>query len=177
MNRELIIPLLIVAATTLGTVLVSSNNARSNPLCQGLEETSLPTVLVSSEKVSSDRPAPSQPQTGETKVVAYYFHVNVRCATCRAIESYSREVIEQKFGGDIAKGRLQFKLVNVQPPENRHFIKDYQIFTKSLVLVRFEKGRQVEYKVLNNTWELVGNKQAMQAYVEREVRDYLKRLS
>jgi len=43
--------------------------------------------------------------------------------------------------------------------------------------VRFDKGRQAEYKVLNDTWELVGNKSAMQAYVEREVRDYLKRLS
>ena len=97
--------------------------------------------------------------------------------TCRTIESYSREVIEQRFGGEIAKGRLQYKMVNVQLPENRHFVKDYQLFTKSLVLVRFEKGKQAEYKVLNDTWELVGNKQAMQGYVEREIREYLKRLS
>ena len=52
----------------------------------------------------------------DTKVIAYYFHVTVRCTTCRTIESYSREVIEQKFGADIAKGRLQYKLVNVQLP-------------------------------------------------------------
>ena len=81
------------------------------------------------------------------------------------------------FGGEIAKRRLQYKLVNLQLPENEHFVKDYQLFTKSLVLVRFEKGKQTEYKVLNDTWELVGDKTAMQAYVEREVRDYLKRLS
>ena len=56
-------------------------------------------------------------------------------------------------------------------------MKDYQLFTKSLVLVRFDKGRQVEYKILNDTWELVGNKTAMQSYVEREVRDYPKRRS
>jgi hypothetical protein len=62
-------------------------------------------------------------------------------------------------------------------PENWHFVKDYQLFTKSLVLVRFEKGREAEHKVLNETWELVGDKSAMQGYVEREVRDYLKRLS
>lgn len=134
-------------------------------------------IYVRSEKVRADSPAASAVQAGETKVIAYYFHVTARCTTCRTIESYSREVIEQRFGGDIAKGRLQFKLVNVQFPENRHFVKDYQLFTKSLVLVRLEKGRQAEYKVLNDTWELVGNKQAMQGYVEHEVRDYLKRLS
>jgi hypothetical protein len=134
-------------------------------------------IYVRSEKARVDPQAASQPETTDTKVIAYYFHVTVRCTTCRMIESYSREVVEQKFGADIAKGRLQYKLVNLQLPENRHFVKDYQLFTKSLVLVRFDKGKQTEYKVLNDTWELVGDKSAMQAYVEREVRDYLKRLS
>jgi hypothetical protein len=137
----------------------------------------LAAIYVKSEKARADSPAASQSQTRDTKVIAYYFHVTARCTTCRAIESYSREVIEQKFGADIAKGRLQFTLVNVQLAENRHFVKDYQLFTKSLVLVRFDNGRQAEYKVLNDTWELVGDKSAMQGYVEREVRDYLKRLS
>lgn len=134
-------------------------------------------VYANSGRASSSRSPESPPsQSDQTKVIAYYFHVTARCTTCRTIESYSREVIEQKFGGDIARGHLQFKVVNVQSPENRHFVKDYQLFTKSLVLVRFENGRQAEYKVLNDTWELVGDKQAMQGYVEREVRDYLKRL-
>ena len=134
-------------------------------------------IYVHSEKARVDPQAASQPETTDTKVVAYYFHVTVRCTTCRMIESYSREVVEQKFGADITSGRLQYKLVNLQLSENRHFVKDYQLFTKSLVLVRFDKGKQTEYKVLNDTWELVGDKSAMQAYVEREVREYLKRLS
>jgi hypothetical protein len=134
-------------------------------------------IYVHSERARADSPAASQPQTTDTKVIAYYFHVTVRCTTCRTIESYSREVVEQKFGADIANGRLQYKLVNLQLPENRHFVKDYQLFTKSLVLARFDKGRPAEYKVLNETWELVGDKSAMQGYVQREVRDYLKRLS
>ena len=133
-------------------------------------------IHVHSEQARADTPASPQSQTADTKVIAYYFHTTVRCSTCRKIEGYSREVVDQKFAGDMAQGRLQFKLVNIQLPENRHFVKDYQIFTKSLVLVRFDKGKQVEYKVLNDTWELVGDKAAMQGYVEREFRGYLKRL-
>ena len=131
--------------------------------------------LTRSEKalaVSKTEPGPSG-----TKVVAYYFHLTARCPTCRTIESYSREVIEERFAGELTKGRLEYKMVNVQLPENRHFFKDYQLFTKSLVLVRFENGKQAEYKVLNDTWQLVGDKQSMQAYVEREVRGYLARVS
>ena len=174
-TRKWILPSLILAGATLGTVLVSSNSARTNPSCQRSGNASLPSALVGFDKSAAAATSPAQ--TGETQVVAYYFHVTARCTTCRAIESYSREIIEHKFGTDIANGRLQFKLVNVQLDENRHFLKDYQLFTKSLVLVRFDKGRQAEYKVLNEAWELVGDKPVMQAYVEREVRNYLKRLS
>ena len=73
-------------------------------------------------------------------------------------------------------GRLEWRLVNVQLPENRHFIKDYELFTKSLVLVLIKDGQQKEYKVLNDTWELVGTQELMQEYVEKEVRSYLRKL-
>jgi hypothetical protein len=134
-------------------------------------------IYMQSGQVRAQSPATPAVQANESKIIAYYFHTTARCVTCRTIESYSREVIEKRFALDIARGSLQFKLVNLELPGNEHFVKDYQLFTKSLVLVRFEKGRQTEYKVLNDTWELVSNKQAMQAYVERELRVYLKRFS
>jgi hypothetical protein len=124
---------------------------------------------------AADGTAKAEGKTG-SRVVAYYFHVTVRCTTCRAIEAYSKEVIHQRFAKEIGDGRIEWRLVNVQLPENRHFIQDYQLFTKSLVLVLLKDGRQQEYKVLNDTWELVGDKAAMQQYVEKEVRGYLRRL-
>ena len=45
-------------------------------------------IFVHSEKSRADSPAASQPETTDTKVIAYYFHVTVRCVTCRTIESY-----------------------------------------------------------------------------------------
>lgn len=125
-----------------------------------------------------DRPASSTHSAGQdSKVIAYYFHVNVRCTTCRMIEAYSKEVIQDRFAKEIAAGRIEWRLVNVQSPENRHFIQDYQLFTKSLVLVLIKDGQQREYKVLNDTWELVGDKAAMQLYVEKEVRGFLRKLT
>ncbi|MBE0658450.1 MAG: hypothetical protein IH602_12230 [Bryobacteraceae bacterium] len=115
------------------------------------------------------------PQTG--KIIAYYFHVTVRCTTCRAIERYSKEVIYSRFSKELASGQMEWRLVNVQLPENRHYVQDYQLFTKSLVLVHMQGGQQREFKVLNDTWELVGDKAAMQGYVETEVRDYLRKIA
>jgi hypothetical protein len=127
--------------------------------------------------VQAADPATATPQQrGPNKVIAYYFHVSARCVTCRNIENYSKEVIHQRFAEELGAGTLEWRLVNVQLPENRHYIQDYELFTKSLVVVLMKDGREREHKVLNDTWELVGNKAEMQKYVEREVRGYLRKL-
>jgi hypothetical protein len=128
------------------------------------------------QSVQAAEQAPAPEQTGPNKIVAYYFHVTARCVTCRAIETYSKQVIHERFASELSAGRLEWRLVNIQLPENRHFIQDYQLFTKSLVLVHIKDRRQREYKVLNDTWELVGEKTVMQKYVEQEVRGYLRKL-
>jgi len=120
--------------------------------------------------------ATQTPSAAPSRIIAYYFHVTVRCTTCRTIEAYSNETIREHFKGDLDSGRLEWQVVNIQLPENRHFVKDYQLFTKSLVLVRVANGKQHSYKVLNDVWELVGDKAQFQAYVDKEVRDYLAQL-
>ena len=135
-----------------------------------------PTSVQAAAAETKGAPAATARAEDAEKIIAYYFHVNVRCTTCRTIEAYSKEVIQQRFAKEIASGRIEWRLVNIQNPENRHFVQDYQLVTKSLVLVLYNGGQQKEYKVLNDTWELVGDKAAMQGYVEKEVRNYLRKL-
>lgn len=111
--------------------------------------------------------APSQ------KVVAYYFHVSVRCSTCHAIQEYSREALERFFPEQLKSGTLEWRPVNVQLPQNRHFIRDYQLYTRSLVLVKIKDGKQVEWRNLEKVWELVGRKNDFLKYVQGHVRTYL----
>jgi len=109
------------------------------------------------------------------KIIAYYFHTTYRCATCRRIEAYSREAIDTGFARELQDGRLEFRLVNVQLPENRHFVEDYQLFTKSLVLVHMKDGKQMEWTNLDRVWELTGNREAFVGYVQQGVRGYLEK--
>jgi hypothetical protein len=133
-------------------------------------------LLAGADKRSAS-PSPAAPAAASSsKVIAYYFHVTVRCTTCRTIEAYSRETIRNHFKGDLDRGRLEWQVVNVQLPENQHFVKDYQLFTKSVVLVHVANGRQQSYKILNDVWELVGDKAKFQEYVDKEVRVYLAKL-
>jgi hypothetical protein len=105
-------------------------------------------IAVSKKRPEYKAPAltAAAPAAGPSRIVAYYFHVTVRCTTCKTIEAYSRETILNHFRNDIDQGRLEWKVVNVQLPENQHFIQDYQLFTKSVVLVHIADGKQRRHK-------------------------------
>jgi len=121
---------------------------------------------------------PSQPpgstppsQKAETKeLAAYYFHTTARCYTCKLIENYTADAIRLHFAEDLSSGRIQWRAINVQEPANRYYIQKYQLYTKSVVLVRLKNGQEVKHKVLNDTWNLVRNRQSFEEYIVREVR-------
>ncbi len=112
-------------------------------------------------------------QSPTHKVVAYYFHTNTRCSTCKKIEAYSHEAIEEGFKTELKNGTLELRVINYEEPENRHFIKDYKLVTKSLILVNMVDGIQMDWTNLKLVWQLTDNKQAFLNYVRKEVRNHL----
>jgi hypothetical protein len=111
---------------------------------------------------------------GSSKVYAYYFHGTMRCPTCHKLEQYSKEAIESNFKAELASGKLEFKAVNVDEKNNEHYIRDYQLYTKSLVISLVKDGKEVKSRNLEKTWEYVGNKQRFFDYVTQEIKSFLK---
>lgn len=114
----------------------------------------------------------AQQQKGH-QVYAYYFHTTFRCATCYRIEQLTNEAIQAGFPDELKSGRLVWKLVNVEDAGNNHFIKDYQLFTKSVVLVDIKDGAQVRWKNLKDIWQLVDREDAFTKYIQDETRAFL----
>jgi thioredoxin 1 len=109
------------------------------------------------------------------KVTAYYFHGDMRCITCLAIEDQARAAIEKAFSRQMEAGTLQWQPVNFDKPENSHFIEEYALSMSSLVLVHADNGEQKEWKILEDVWELVDLFESFDRYVEEETRVYLER--
>jgi hypothetical protein len=129
-------------------------------------------ILPSGMSVSA-APQASPPEQIQHKVIAYYFHTNTRCSTCIKIEQYSHEAIEQGFPYELKNGTLELRIVNYELTENRHFMKDYKLVSKSLVLVNLVNGQQTKWTNLKMVWQLTGHKDAFLNYVRKEVRSYL----
>ncbi|MCM8780002.1 MAG: nitrophenyl compound nitroreductase subunit ArsF family protein [Candidatus Omnitrophica bacterium] len=107
-------------------------------------------------------------------VIAYYFHGNFRCYTCYIMEQYSKEALEMHFKDALTAGKLEFKAVNVEERGNEHFITDYQLYTKSLILSLVKDGKEIKSKNLTKIWEYAHNKQKFFDYVRQEVNNFLK---
>ncbi|MFA6281272.1 MAG: nitrophenyl compound nitroreductase subunit ArsF family protein [Candidatus Omnitrophota bacterium] len=124
-------------------------------------------LLILALPVFGQKPSP-------VRVIAYYFHGNFRCTTCHKLEQYSKEAIEQNFKNELSSGKLEFKAINVDEKANEHFVNDYQLYTKSLILVLIKDDKQVKYKNLDKIWEYVGDEKKFFEYVIKEIRDFLK---
>ncbi|UCC95783.1 MAG: hypothetical protein JSW40_03295 [Candidatus Omnitrophota bacterium] len=107
-------------------------------------------------------------------VAVYYFHGHFRCPTCLRMEQYAREAVEDNFRNELTSGKLTFKVVNVEEKGNEHFVNDYQLYTKSLVISLVENGKEVKYKNLDKIWAYARNKEKYIDYVKDEIGNFLK---
>ncbi len=162
----------------------SESNVTAVAATQGdktsVSEKSLPV----SESQPSKEPATKQKEKAPSpltevksqnfKVIAYYFHGNFRCTTCRTIEKYSGEAIEKYFSKELSTGKLEFKPVNVEEGETRHYIQDYQLFSKSLIIALYKDDKQVKWKNLKEVWIHAGDKEKFYQYVKDEIEGFLK---
>lgn len=131
-------------------------------------------ILAAVAVINLSLPALAAEDKPVAKVIAYYFHGTFRCYTCINMEKYSREAIEGNFKDIFQSGKLEFKAINVEERGNEHFAKDYQLYTKSLILSLVKDGKEVKSKNLDKIWEYAHNKQRFIDYVTSEIKDFMK---
>lgn len=108
-----------------------------------------------------------------TSYVAYYFHGDRRCETCRAIEAQAEAVVRDEFADDLADGTLSWQAVNIDRPENEHFTQEFGMTHSTLVLVEREDGETRRFVSLDRVWELVHEGNAFHDYVHTELSNWM----
>jgi hypothetical protein len=102
------------------------------------------------------------------KSTIYYFHGNKRCSSCVKIEQYTKNVFDKNF-----TNKFNIKVVNVDLLDNKHFVSDYNLYSKSVVLVKIEDNKEIAYKNLDKIWLYLNNQEKFEAYIKSEVEDFL----
>lgn len=106
------------------------------------------------------------------KVDVYYFHGNMRCATCNAIEAQTRQTLEDSFADEVKSGTLNLHVLNLEDKENKDLVKQFEIGWSSLVLYVPKTGKSV------NLTEMAfakgrTNPEEFRAELEKQIRELL----
>ncbi len=126
--------------------------------------------------VSPEQPNAEAAMSGAGRqVLVYYFHRTMRCDTCRAIETGSFHALSDTFEKELVSGALIWNAVNLDQPENGHFIQDFALSRNGIVLAVVKDDAVAEWENLDQVWELYTDEAALGRYVTEEVAARLER--
>jgi len=130
-----------------------------------------PNVAAGGSAVPTPGGAPTLAMQDGVRV--YYLHGNTRCPTCRTIEAYAEQAVQDGFADELKSGTIQWQVINYESPGNGHYATDYEIVAPNVVLAMFKDGKQLKWKGLPEVWEHVGDKAAFFAFVQTSLREFL----
>ena len=112
-------------------------------------------------------------ETLEDGLVVYYFHGDIRCPTCRAIESQTHETVQNDFADQLASSQIAWKVLNYDKPEGTDLAKQFDVHMANVVLAQMNGGKIENWKRLDQVWALVGDKPAFAEFVRTEISQML----
>ena len=108
------------------------------------------------------------------QLVLYYFHGDMRCTTCHNLEAYAKEALERYFADELASEDIVWSVVNVDRAENRHYVGDYELVSKAVVLSWVVNGKEIRWKNLDQIWQKVNDKEDYLEYIRQGVEEFLE---
>ena len=120
------------------------------------------------------------PASGQTenvakppRFIATYFYTSMRCPSCLAIERLTAETINSEFAEQLNSGFLAWRTININGEGNFHFVEDYSLYTKSVIISEVVKGEEVRWKNLTKVWELLGEEAKFAKYLKGEIAAFM----
>jgi hypothetical protein len=127
--------------------------------------------LIKPSHAAAPEAAAGTPARAET--VVYYFYTSSRCASCMRIEAWTKECLEQEFGSDLKSGRIAWKPVNLEEDGNMHFVEDFKLTAKTVIVCNYRDGQPGRYADLVDVWRLLNDKGRFFQLVRTKVREHL----
>ena len=106
------------------------------------------------------------------KIEVFAFHSTQRCISCVNVGKYTQEIITQKFAPEVASGKIIFKEINIDLPENKQLAKDYQVSGSSLYITVTKDGQTFKEED-TDVWRYVAYQTKFKSYFEAKIKKLL----
>ncbi|OIP85010.1 hypothetical protein AUK04_01680 [Candidatus Roizmanbacteria bacterium CG2_30_33_16] len=106
------------------------------------------------------------------KIEVVNFHATQRCYSCTTLGKLSEKTVTEHFAPEIANGKIIFKSVNVELPENEKIVNLYQASGSSLYINAIKDGKN---NIVQNmkVWQYISDEATFTSYLEAQLRSLL----
>ena len=109
------------------------------------------------------------------KIEVVNFHRTQRCWSCSTLGKLSEKTVNEKFADEVASGRVIFKAVNVELPENKEIVNLYRASGSSLYINAIKDGQDNISEDVT-VWRLTTNEIQFKNYLRDKINNLLGRL-
>ena len=128
---------------------------------------------------STAPPIPEEPPTWDTstgpvdRVEVVYFHRTSRCSGCIYAEEATRHTVEDYFEDELANGKLNLEVLDVEDKENAVVVDKYGAFTSSLFINTIRGGTD-HIEEVEEIWYFLGDDEEFVEVVKNKIEKSLR---
>ncbi|MDD4290365.1 MAG: nitrophenyl compound nitroreductase subunit ArsF family protein [Patescibacteria group bacterium] len=106
------------------------------------------------------------------KIQVFYFHATQRCFSCITLEKFSKETVEEYFQPELESGKIEFREINIDLPENKELANKFQASGSALFINTIIDGKDnIQEEV--TVWRLIGNENQFKIYLKGKLNNLL----
>lgn len=99
------------------------------------------------------------------KIEVYHFHGASQCFSCRTIKEFAEKTVNTYYSDLVESGKMEFKSINVELPENREVSMKYGATGSSLWIGTYIDGK-FHGEQNTNVWYKVRDEKAFLSYLK-----------
>lgn len=130
-------------------------------------------LFISCGNAAKKNASPETATVQKDRVEILYFHGAQRCITCRAIEKYTKELLDSIYSQELASGKVVYRVIDISKKENEAIADKYEVSWSSL----FVNGWKADKENVNNMTEFAfGNARNNPAKFQEGIRQKIDEL-
>jgi disulfide oxidoreductase YuzD len=106
------------------------------------------------------------------KVEVFVFHSTHRCASCVTMGKYAGETINEYFQPELRNGKIEFREINVDLPENKELASKFKAVGSSLFINAISDGKDNITEDIK-VWQLIFNEAQFKSYLKDKLNKLL----
>jgi hypothetical protein len=113
-------------------------------------------------------------QITEDQIVVYYFTRKFRCQCCETLENTLLETVKGNYPASFFSGKLALCVINVDAPDIRHFLDEFEILSSSVYIVEKKDGLAVRSLNLEKVWDFLDDARTISRLLMEGLAEYME---